>query len=138
MIFLDSILTPHLNHILIEDIVTDDGNLQNVESAKTFLHNITIAGNTKVDLINAVNLTKIYENSVLATRNEVINGSLKIKSNSSFAADLNVQTLNGVPIERLKYILNFNDPEIVATSAGNTIESIGKMVEQSLRSLKCK
>lgn len=126
-----------MNHLPIEDIVTD-GDLQNVESEKTFLHDMSVEGNINVDLLNGVNLTRFYESSVLAVESEAINGSLKIKLNSSVSSNLNVQTLNGVSIERLKYILNFHDPEIVATSAGNTLQRIGNIVERSLKGLEGK
>lgn len=133
----DAIVTPHLNHLQIEDIVSD-GDLQNIQSLKTFLTDVSTSGNINVGLINGVDLRKFYIDSIFTDRDEQINGRLKIKSNSTWLSNINVKTLNGVTIERLKHIIDFHDPELVATSAGNTLQTISDVVRKSLNNLKCK
>lgn len=133
----DAVVTPHLNHLPVEDIVVD-GVIQNIQSEKVFLGNVSTTGNVNVELINGLHINEYYKDSVLTGQDEMINGSLTIQSNSTLFADLNAETLNKVPIERLKYILNFHDPEIVAASAGNTLQKIGSIVERSLKNLRCK
>lgn len=129
--------TPHLNHLAIKDIVVD-GNLQHIKSEKIFLNDVFTSGNIRLDLLNDINLTQYHQNSVFTVQNETINGNIKIKSNNSHLSNMNLQTLNGVSIERLKYILNFHDPEIVAASTGNTLQTINSIVDRSSKNLRCK
>lgn len=136
-IITDAVKTSHLNHLAIEDIVIE-GDLQSLQSHKIFSNDVLTRGDINIDLLNNINLTVIYHNSVLSTQNNAIKGDIKMKLNTNYISNLNVQTLNKVPIDRLNYILNFHDPEIVATSAGNTIQKIGNIVEKSLKNLQRK
>lgn len=137
ILFLDAIKTRHLNHLSVEDIIVD-GDLQNIESKKTFLNSVFLNGNSNFALLNNVNLTQLYENSVFTDQNCTINGNLTITANSRLLDNLNVETLNGVPMERLKTILHYHDPEIVAASTGNALQTIGYIVEQCMDRLRCK
>lgn len=75
--FVSDITTPTINKIRISNLVFDDGNIQTIIGPKHFKNDVIISGDATVELINGINITKEFENSLHGSGNAVnINGNI--------------------------------------------------------------
>lgn len=100
MSFLSAVSTPHINNLLVEEIVTDDG-IQNINIEKIFANDVLTQGAITIDRINDTDIQMHLQDAIMDNRNESINGNMVNKpTRHSLIQTLDVPSRSSAPAAR--------------------------------------
>ncbi|CAH1961343.1 unnamed protein product [Acanthoscelides obtectus] len=102
----------------VDDVVFDVGE-QTVMGKKNFVKDVEVFGNVTTDLINGLNISQAYQNSVMSNKNIIVNGSI-------------TQAINSCPVGLIKDVIRKQTPELAARDIQEIKNKIVENIETTL------
>ncbi|XP_017785532.1 PREDICTED: uncharacterized protein LOC108568764 [Nicrophorus vespilloides] len=124
-----------INDILLEDVVFDEGS-QVITGPKTLMTNLFLHGDVLVDKVNGFRLEDMHRLSIKLSEATDISGNLRFDGYSEINANVAAQSINGVPIDALKEMLETQNPQIRADIVQDTVAKIQHVVDENIEIIK--
>ncbi|XP_066158230.1 reticulocyte-binding protein homolog 2a [Euwallacea fornicatus] len=131
----ENIQAKTVNKIHLENVVFDV-NKQKVKAPKIFMDNITFLGNVTVNYLNNIDVAESYNDSVFRRDTDAINGSITILKSVKFENNININKINGFPLDEIKRIIDTKAASVEEENIFGDMSKIKAIIKDNMASVQ--